>query len=108
MLESLAVGSVLAIVFCVMMFLAPLGIWNRLIKIHRDQLAADARRAEASAHVLKLLREIRSAVYLNKTSSVSGKIRFACPDCGAEYEGDNSMSGTDTACSKCNTLFHIH
>lgn len=38
--EGIAVvGFILAGVFALLMFLAPLGIWNRLIKLHRDQEA---------------------------------------------------------------------
>lgn len=36
--EGIAVvGFIIAGVFALLMFLAPLGIWNRLIKLHRDQ-----------------------------------------------------------------------
>lgn len=39
------VGTLLALVVGILLILAPIGIWNRLIKIHRDAQAA-ARRAE--------------------------------------------------------------
>lgn len=42
-------------VFAVLMFLAPLGIWNRLIKMHRDAEKRAKEQAERQEKTNKLL-----------------------------------------------------
>lgn len=42
-------------VFAVLMFLAPLGVWNRLIKMHRDAEKRAKEQAERQEKTNKLL-----------------------------------------------------
>lgn len=53
-----AVVILLAAVFALLLFIAPLGIWNRLIKIHRDLQASEKAAAERHAKALSLLAQL--------------------------------------------------
>ena len=50
---------ILVILFSLLMFIAPLGIWNRLIKIHRDQLSHAKKIEKYNARIVEELKQLR-------------------------------------------------